>query len=490
MKKSTIIAMCSVAMLSVGCQNLLEEDLKGKIVGNSALTTEEGLESALTGAYKGLVNTWGPGLVGGAQSDCAMGGDDMTCPATANQNEFEVLNISTASALATPVYQGCYKTIQGANNIIENYANTKGNQAKIKVIAGEAYFLRALSYYWVVRYYKDVPILTSSAFSFDLLKVKRSAPAEVYKLIEADLAMAESLLPNTKRDLGRPNVGSAKALLADVYLTQAGWPLKDNSKYALAAAKAKEVMDNKALYGFDLAPSIAVLFENDITKIGSPDLVKEEVFSLTTNQANGGVTHNTLGSYYLPGELGGWNVTYAELNFFLNFPEGPRKDATFATTYKKPDGTVVTWEQLSAKRPYFKKKWINANNPLSTWQSSHPWTLIRYAHVLTIYAEAKARSGGPDQLAYEAINSVRKRAGLAPLAGLSATQFADAVVQERAWEFAAENTRFFDLVRLELLKAANSKRHSTETFLDPGSITESDYTFPYPSSELLINPDL
>lgn len=490
MKKITGILLCSVTLLSVGCNSLLEEDLRGKVLGNSVLETEAGLESALTGAYKGLVNTWGPGLVGGSQSDCAIGGDDLTCPASSNQNEFETLNVSTASGASTPVYQGCYKAIQGANNIIENYANTKGDLARIKVMAGEAYFLRALSYYWVVRYYKNVPILTTATFSFDLLKAKRSTPAEVYKLIEADLAMAETLLTATKRDLGRPNVGSAKALLADVYLTEAGWPLKDASKYALAAAKAKEVIDNKALYGFDLVPSIAALFENDPAKIGSPELVKEEVFALTTNKGNGTVAQNTFGAYYLPGELGGWDVAYSELNFFYNFPAGPRKEATFATTYKKADGTVVPWEQLAKKHPYYKKRFINANNPLPTWESSLPWTFIRYAHVLTIYAEAKARSGGPDALAYESINAIRKRAGLAPLAGLSATQFADAVVQERAWEFAAENTRFFDLVRLELVKAANSNRHPDETPLDPNTITESDYTFPYPSSELLINPDL
>lgn len=61
---------------------------------------------------------------------------------------------------------------------------------------------------------------------------------------------------------------------------------------------------------------------------------------------------------------------------------------------------------------------------------------------------------------------------------------------KRAWEFAAENTRFFDLVRLEMVKAANSNRHPSETALDPNTTTEADYTFPFPSTEFLINPDL
>ncbi|MEO7767304.1 MAG: RagB/SusD family nutrient uptake outer membrane protein, partial [Ferruginibacter sp.] len=353
MKKLTIILICSLTLFAGGCKKFLEEDLRGKVLGNAVLASEPGLESALTGSYKGLANTWGDGFISGGPSDGAFGADDITTPVTsAVQNEFETLNISTASGGSSPTYQGCYKTIQGANNVIENYTNTKGDLAKIKIMAGEAYFLRAFAYYWMVRYYKNVPILTTATFSFDLLHVKRSTPQEVYKLIETDLGMAETLLANSKRAQGRPNIGSAKALLADVYLTQAGWPVKDNTKYALAAAKAKEVIDNKAIYGFDLVPSFATLFENDPAKIGSSELLKEEIFSVTTNKANGSSANCLLGAYYMPAEIGGWDVGYAELNFFNNFPAGVRKDATFAYTYKKSDGTVLTWQQLNKKHPY------------------------------------------------------------------------------------------------------------------------------------------
>ena len=76
----------------------------------------------------------------------------------------------------------------------------------------------------------------------------------MYALIVADLQKAETMLPDSWSGLGAqfqsgvnvaPTKGSAKALLANVYLNMAGWPLKQTDKYALAAAKAKEVMDNK-----------------------------------------------------------------------------------------------------------------------------------------------------------------------------------------------------------------------------------------------------
>ncbi|MHA4845012.1 RagB/SusD family nutrient uptake outer membrane protein [Flavitalea antarctica] len=487
MKNIFLLMTGLVLCLIAGCSKFLEEDLRGKVIGDAALDHEAGLESALTGSYKGLAVTFGMGFIAGAAADAAMGADDITCPRTLQlQTEFETMNVSTNDVGTRPIYQGCYKAIQGANNVIANYERTKGDANKIKIIAGEAFFIRALSYYWLVRYYKNIPIITEPNFTMMLLSIKRSGPEEVYKLIEEDLAKAETLLGNTKRDYGRSNKGSAKALLADVYLTQAGWPIKDQSKYALAAAKAKEVIDNKALYGFDLVPSIAALFANDPDK---PEHV-EDVFAITTNKANGTTSNSLLGQYYLPNDIGGWNVAYSELYFFNNFPAGARKDATFAYTYKKSDGTILTWQQLSSQHPYFKKRFINANNPPVTWQSSLQISMMRYAHVLTIYAEAKARSGGPDQLAYDCINLIRTRAGLAPLSGLSANDFAKAVVQERAWEFAAENNRFFDLVRLEMLKAANSNRDPIETPLDPNTITESDYIFPFPSTEFLINPDL
>jgi starch-binding outer membrane protein, SusD/RagB family len=114
---------------------------------------------------------------------------------------------------------------------------------------------------------------------------------------------------------------------------------------------------------------------------------------------------------------------------------------------------------------------------------------MRYAHVLAIYAEAKARSGGPDQQAYDAVNAIRERAGLELLSNLSADMFAKAVVDERSWEFAAERTRWFDLVRLEMVEQANANKHEWD--LKPlGAITKEKYVFPLPITEVLANPNL
>ena len=119
-----------------------------------------------------------------------------------------------------------------------------------------------------------------------------------------------------------------------------------------------------------------------------------------------------------------------------------------------------------------------------TYASSNPIIFMRYAEVLLIYAEAQARSGNVDASAYAAINAVRQRAGLPNLeTGLNSEAFIKAVIQERAWEFAGEWHRWFDLVRTETVKEANSNRDPNEIPLigDPGD--ESKWFLPIPGGD-------
>lgn len=490
MKKLLIIFL--PVMLVAGCKGYLEEDTTGLLYGPNVLSTQAGLESALTGSYKGLASQWSTGFLHPSANGAVLGADDVTTHPASNKadwREFDQFNVSTTNQRSGAVYNGCYKTIQGANNVINNYSKTVGTKATIDIIAGEAYFLRGFSYYWLTRFYGNIPLVLSGEYSDSLLTIKKSTPEQVYNLIVADMKKAETMLPNTKRDPGRPNAGAAKAFLADVYLTMAGWPLKQTDKYDLAAAKAKEVIDNSAKYGFQLLPTFAAVFENDPTVSGTP----EAVFQISGFAGGSGTANATYGNTTMPGEEGGWDDMFSELNFFKNFPEGPRKDATFRTEFGLGT-TKIPWQQSLTRHPYFKKWYIKGN--VVTSSSSLPSVMMRYAHVLTVYAEAKARgTGGPDQVAYDALNQIRLRglpAGtkvLSPADGLSATQFANAVVQERAWEFACERTRWFDLIRLELVEAANAAK-SPEDLQPIKPITKANYWFPLPYTDTSINPNL
>lgn len=480
------------AMLTAGCKGYLEEDTTGLLYGGNVLSTQDGLESALTGAYRGLGNQWTYGFLHPSANAAVLGADDVTTHPASNKadwREFDQFNVSTTNQRSGAVYNGCYKAIQGANNVINNYAKTVGTKATIDIIAGEAFFIRGFSYYWLTRFYGNIPLVTAGEYSADLLTIKKSTPAEVYALIVEDLKKAETMLPNARRDPGRPNAGSAKAFLADVYLTMAGWPLKQTDKYDLAAAKAKEVIDNRATYGFALMPTFAEVFAND----PAVAIIPESVFQINGFTGGSGTANATYGNTTMPGEEGGWDDMFAELNFFKNFPAGPRKNATFRTAFGL-GATTIPWQQSLTKHPYYQKWYIKGN--IVTSSISLPTVMMRYPHVLTVYAEAKARgTGGPDQAAYDALNAVRSRGlssgakALTPGDGLTAAQFADAVVQERAWEFACERTRWFDLVRLEQVEAANAAK-SPEDLQPIKPITKANYWFTLPYTDTSINPNL
>lgn len=486
MKKYMVILFC---ILLTGCSKFLEESPKGIVQGSAAIVDVTGLDAALTGAYKGITRTWSRGFLNSNTQGFSMGGDDLTTLFGGNKANFRQMDqfeVTSANPNIAMIWNGCYKTIQGANNVIDNASKINGDKAMIDQIVGEAHFLRALGYYWLVRGFGNIPLLTKIEYAVtpELLNMKKSTPAAVYKVIESDLVMAEQLIGVTKRDPGRPNKGTVKALLADVYLTEAGWPIKDVSKYAMAASKAKEVIDNKTTYNFDLV-DLSVLWSGDVNAIGT----KEEVMALHTSENYGGSTNSFTGAPSVPFEEGGWEDYHAEINFFNNFPAGKRKDITFHTVFRKGDGTLVPWENSNSRHPYYGKFRIKANDH---WYSSMPVHLIRYAHVLLIYAEAQARAtGAPDAAAYTALNEVRNRAGLGDAAAnLSGTAFADAVVAERAWEFAAEGTtRWFDLLRLEKVEEANANKNAGD--LKPiGTITKADYWFPVPLGDAGINPNL
>lgn len=479
MKKIYFFAL----LIMTGCSKALEENPRGLVIGSEGLSSQAGLEAALTGTYGSLMVPWESGFTTVSQIAMCMGADDLTTHPGSNKEEFrefDRFNVSSLNSRMTPIWRGCYKAIQSTNNIINNYtAVTDGNEATVHAIVGEAYFLRALCYYWLTRYWGEVPLLLTEKYSSDQLTMQKSTPAEIYKQIEADLLKAEEWVPNTKRDPGRPNKGSVKALLADVYLTEAGWPLKDQSKYALAAAKAKEVIDNKAAYNFDL-------YQDGFLKIFAGGTV-EDVFTLFTRGQ-----WSTYNSFYglstMPENEGGWSDFFPELNFFNSFPAGSRKDATFSTSFVV-GGETIPWQEVTTHHPYYKKFTIQSGKK-DTYMSNNPVVMIRYAHVLLIYAEAQARSAAaPSSEAYAAINAVRLRAGLGELTpGLNSAAFADAVVDERAWEFAGEWCRWFDLVRLEKVEAANASKDPGD--LEPGPITKEKYWLPVPGADAQVNPNL
>lgn len=438
-----------------------------------------------------MAQVWSKGLGNASTAAILMGGDDLTTHKASNKadfREFDQFVVTNTNQRLPFVWNGAYKSIQGANNILANYEKATGNPTVINQIAGEAYFLRAYNYFWIVRLWGKAPlVLDSHIFDEALMKISSKSEAELYAQIVSDLKMAETLLTDKKPQAGRVGKGTASAVLAEVYLNMAGWPVNDASNYALAAAKAKEVIDNRATYGFDLMPNFIDLWESPTLKASGN---KEEVFALNFLGPGTGSSGNAWsGIAATPGEAGGWDDYMVELTFFNEFPAGTRKNVTFQTSWTNANGVVVPYTNFFTKRPYYKKlqgSKLDWNNPISM-------PLERFAETYMVYAEAQVMATGntSDPLALEAFNKIKRRGAGVPFNTPDPAVDAIVITQrdiitEKAWEFAGEFCRWFDLVRLQMVQEVVNKKDADE--LAPNGPIK--YYLPLPAIETLGNPNL
>lgn len=473
-------------LMNSSCSDFLEEDLSTIYSEKTLFGDEAGMLIALAGVYMPMSYTWHSGYANTSTIDVLLGSDDLTTSkpcCKGHHREFDVYRVSDRNPSLAMIWRGAYKTIQGANYMLANHDNVKGDKQAIDQMLGEAYFLRAYNYFWIVRLWKDAPLLLDShIFNESDLIILKSPAAEIYAQIVEDILRAEILLANKKPDPGRVGKGTAKALLAEVYLTMAGWPIKDESFYPLAASKAREVLDSLDIFGFALMENFADLWPNDSV---NNDGNKEEVFALNFWGQEWWAANAIYGVAARPSEEGGWDDFFSELTFFQEFPEGYRKELTFLT--ELPDGTK--WEDFHGRRPYFAK----FRGPDPEWLNMISLPLERLAELYLIFAEAQVMATGnsTDPDALEAVNKiVRRGAGLPPHEPNPSVDWTSAsqrqIIQEKAWEFAGEFCRWFDLIRLEMVEEVVEKKHPD----DMQPLGPISYTLPIPLIDTEINPSL
>jgi len=371
-----------------------------------------------------------------------------------------------------------------------------GDATRLKNLAGVAYFFRGWGYFNLAKYFKQAPIVYQVGGNFD---IKSSSQAKLFDQCVSDMEKAESMLPASwaghRMEKEAPFALSAKAALAEMYLYMAGYPLKKGTEYYKKAAdKAKEVINGAAAVGRGFDTYDNMWNEENPAN----NLNKERLFSVyfvNTNQLQ------SVTRCFYPAEYGAYGWISAERTFFREFPEGPRKTATF-WDYRETANGNVPWDSpvLLSPAPIYRKQCVNPEDkglPKYKLKGGKRSTLImplRYTLTATTYAEAIARAtGSPDDLAYQLMDQIRDRAQLPHYSrGLSGDAFAKLVVQERAWEMASEWTRYPDLCRLEMVEEVFAKRAADEFNSSSGFGTPSHeyYYLPVPSKESALNPNL
>ena len=294
-------------------------------------------------------------------------------------------------------YQGVYR----ANFALQNIPNvTMDETLKARLIA-ENKFLRAYFYFFLVRAYGGVPLLTAPLPAGEF-EQPRATAEEVYALIEQDLTDAIAALPERSEysatDVGRATRGAARALLAKVHLTQGEFPE--------ALARAQEVI-NSGQY------SLFSDYDDLFSRAGENS--SESVFEVQTvaleQEGAGSQYAQVQGVRGTPNIGWGFNTASAELE--AAFENGdPRLHATIMYPWEMiPDGTgrVVYLNPSMPNNRYNQKVFISPETPGGSGNGGVNIRRIRYADVLLMAAEAAARQGMSGE-AQSYLNQVRARA--------------------------------------------------------------------------------
>jgi hypothetical protein len=372
-------------------------------------------------------------------------------------------------------YQAIADVNPAIGALVEDKLGTSVTQEKKDELMAQAKFLRAFNYFWLVRLYGDIPIITDAT---DVVneEITRKPVSEVYDFIVSDLLFATQHLPEVwdAANIARPTADAARTLLAKVYVTMSGFPLQEDN-YAKARDMAKQVIDGGR---YSLVPAI------------------EEVFALENEFGPEFMWswHNSEEEYviepqiWLPGEMaGGWGDISCEKIWGEAYPEEPRKPAyLLLEDIWNHESSYIDWWKSA---PYIRKYLYDSEENAIKNVSYQAQPIIRYADALLLFAEAENMVNGPTQAACDAVNQIINRAtggvlnDADPLLTTAMTQaeFDEAVIHQRGLELCFEYDRWFDICRKRILDKV-----CDPVFLP--NFSPEDYLMPIPQNDLRLNP--
>lgn len=342
----------------------------------------------------------------------------------ANDVDMGTFNILPTNVNVGKMYIGEYEALGVANDIIDGMKSTSISDETVKnKIIGEALFIRAMTYFNLVRQFGKISLYLSPVEDYNEAQIPRSEVSEVYKVIIQDLKDAFDKLPEPgKQDIGSPNKYAAKALLAKVYITLAG--NETNSQYwELAYNTAKEVYD----FGkYSLVRPYSSLFGS--TNKNNAESIFEIQFSSVQSGCRLTETTFPQGHSLMPDAKGSnsWGKTVPTRSMFDMFdPADPRREATFChTSYvnikdkktymlypttRKADGTLPKGMKVKIGTSEY-PAWKKYVDPTLVTYSNCNFVYMRYADLLLLLAESANELNGKTSEAVGYLNEVLDRA--------------------------------------------------------------------------------
>ncbi|WP_316834739.1 RagB/SusD family nutrient uptake outer membrane protein [Pedobacter nutrimenti] len=383
------------------------------------------------------------------------------------QNSLTSLNVSN------DFWGNTYQRLYVVNAALEGLGSSSGLTPAVKQhLLGEAYFMRAFYYFYLVNLYGDVPLVLSTDYTVNAV-VKRTAKTQVYDQIVVDLKAAQGLLgsgylkgdgiaeysPGSEERV-RPNQWAATALLARTYLFIGRW--------ADAETAASQLLSNQT--SFQLETLGNVFLKNN----------REAIWQLQPT----GIGFNTQEAqvFVIPDEgPSGSNPVYLSSELIEDFETGDGRKNSWVGSVNA-NGTIYYYPYK-----YKVKQSAITNAPVTEYS-----TVIRLAEMYLVRAESRARLGNLTG-AISDIDQIRNRAGL-PLVkdtnpNISQEDLIALILKEKRIELFTEwGHRWLDLKRTgkvdEVMGRVTPKKSKGGTW------KSYQQYYPIYSYELQSNPNL
>jgi hypothetical protein len=458
-KLNSIGILLIIPFILISCEDFVEvEAPDNKLVQDVVFSSDATAKSAMTGIYNQLfLAAFANGQRSSVTLLSGLSADNIRNIYTTNitRVQFEQNELLQTNSSNLDIWSSAYNMIYMTNALLEGVDNSEKITPDVKKqLEGEARFIRAFTYFYLVNLYGDVPMVLTTNYRDNQLAT-RSPIAEVYTQVINDLQMAMELLSPDYLDGERTQVNkyAATALLARVHLFLEDW----NQAETLSSQVISETSSYELLNELD-----NVFLANS----------EEAIWQISPIGGGGLMTNTNDGNIFIIDPV---------FSFFAGF----QLEDEFVTIFEENDRRLSNWIGYNeGKDAFFAHKYKVWNS--NTFPIEEYSMVLRLAEQFLIRAEARAKKGDITG-AIEDLDAIRKRAGSALLSeinpGISQEELLKEIFEERRKELFTEwGHRWLDLKRTgrtsEILGSNNQLWEPT------------DELYPIPAEERMKNPNL
>ncbi|WEK33681.1 MAG: RagB/SusD family nutrient uptake outer membrane protein [Candidatus Pseudobacter hemicellulosilyticus] len=461
------LALLILLFSTAGCRKLVEvEGPPTGVSSGNVYNSDATAAAVLTGMYINISTAGQTTGIPALNYLTALSADELTLySASTNTTQIAYYqnNLNPGNVSNNHFWNWLYPVIYKANDAVEGLTgNTALSPAASRQLLGEALFMRAFCYFYLVNLYGNVPLITGTDYTQNAI-TPRTPKEKVYAQIIVDLTEAQQLLSDLylspamqeTEDRVRPTRWAATALLARTYLFTGDW--------SNAEKEAGKVIDHTPLF-----------------QPGSLD----DIFLKNSTEA----------IWQIQPVLPGWNTN--EASFYVLTEAGPNYNTpsylseALLLSFEDDDDRLEHWagkaevdmggSTITYHYPY-KYKVYEYGSPVTEYEM-----VLRLGEQFLIRAEARAQlediSG-----AQEDLNLIRNRAGLGSTTATTKEDLLTAILHERQVELFVEwGSRWLDLKRTGQAAIVMP----AITAAKGGSWTSSQQLYPVPLTEIQRNPYL